>query len=81
MYALIQSTFRVQIAEITERRGFEPPVSFKTSDFKSDAIDHSATSPVKLSVNNTDKSYYISSSMQAAPQEWVSGKEFAQIQP
>ena len=30
----------------TEREGFEPSVRFRTSDFKSDAFDHSATSPI-----------------------------------
>ena len=30
---------------LTERGGFELPEPFGSSDFKSDAIDHSATSP------------------------------------
>jgi hypothetical protein len=31
--------------EPTEREGFEPSVPFGTFDFKSNAFDHSATSP------------------------------------
>ena len=31
---------------LAEREGFEPPVRFRTTDFESAAIDHSATSPV-----------------------------------
>ena len=30
---------------LAEREGFEPPVPFSTSVFKTGAIDHSATSP------------------------------------
>ena len=33
-----------------EREGFEPPVPFSTSVFKTGAIDHSATSPKFLNI-------------------------------
>ena len=32
---------------VAEREGFEPPVPFSTSVFKTDAIDHSAIFPQK----------------------------------
>ena len=35
----------VLIKWMAERVGFEPTVAFTTSVFKTDAIDHSATSP------------------------------------
>ena len=34
--------------QMAERVGFEPTVGFPTSVFKTDAIDHSATSPCLL---------------------------------
>src|SRR4051812_8101934 len=34
------------LQRLAEREGFEPPVRFRTTDFESAAIDHSATSPV-----------------------------------
>ena len=34
-----------QLPFLAEREGFEPPVPFSTSVFKTGAIDHSATSP------------------------------------
>ena len=39
------SSLRVESKTLAERKGFEPPVPCGTSDFESDAIDHSATSP------------------------------------
>ena len=35
----------MRILYLAEREGFEPPVPFSTSVFKTGAIDHSATSP------------------------------------
>ena len=32
--------------KFAEREGFEPPVPLRTSDFESDTIDHSDTSPL-----------------------------------
>src|ERR1043165_2954734 len=37
---------RAFFRDLAEREGFEPPVRFRTTDFESAAIDHSATSPV-----------------------------------
>ena len=39
--------FGVDESVLAERKGFEPPVPCGTSDFESDAIDHSATSPIQ----------------------------------
>ena len=40
-----KADFEVKSAFLAEREGFEPPVPFSTSVFKTGAIDHSATSP------------------------------------
>ena len=41
-----KSRLRSEICFFAEREGFEPPVPFSTSVFKTGAIDHSATSPI-----------------------------------
>ena len=65
---------------LAEREGFEPPVRFRTSVFKTDAIDHSAIFPSRERRLNTNRNKVAHGNFRLAP-ALRSEYRFASIPP